>query len=488
MVRHDAGMRALVFLHRWLGVAFCLLFAMWFASGIVMHFVPFPAFTEADRLAGLAPLDLASVRHGPTEAIAVAHVDRVVRIRLVQRSDGPVYLVQDGSRTVALRASDLSAAGIASAERALSIAKDYAARRHWDAAAAAVVGLETYDQWTIPGEYDRDRPLYRIALRDPPGTELYVSSVTGAIVLATTRHERIWNYAGSVAHWLYLTALRSHPAAWDRLLWWLSLAALIGAGTGAVIGTLRLGSGGSTFASPYRGWQAVHHWFGLGCMVFVLTWIFSGWLSMDDGALFSTGGPSAAAAAAIAGAPDWSVLPGDEAQHLDPQTVEAEWFGFGARIYRRERTAFGAQRLALAGSPAATAPERAFLTDDAIDAVARRLARGCASAVTVASGDSYAPPPGVSGGRVYRLVCGDEWYDIDASNGMLLEKLDPSRRAYRWLFGGLHRLDFPVLAARPALRATLIVAFCAFGFVFSLTGVVIAWSRIASAFRPTERS
>ena len=36
-------MRILATLHRWWGVAFCLLFAMWFASGIVMHFVPFPA-------------------------------------------------------------------------------------------------------------------------------------------------------------------------------------------------------------------------------------------------------------------------------------------------------------------------------------------------------------------------------------------------------------------------------------------------------------
>ncbi len=39
--------RALATLHRWWGVAFCLLFAMWFARGIVMHFVPFPARSES---------------------------------------------------------------------------------------------------------------------------------------------------------------------------------------------------------------------------------------------------------------------------------------------------------------------------------------------------------------------------------------------------------------------------------------------------------
>ena len=46
-------MRAIVLLHRWLGIAFCLLFAMWFATGIVMHFVPFPSLTDACRWIGL---------------------------------------------------------------------------------------------------------------------------------------------------------------------------------------------------------------------------------------------------------------------------------------------------------------------------------------------------------------------------------------------------------------------------------------------------
>ncbi|MEA2948066.1 MAG: hypothetical protein QOI40_3396, partial [Alphaproteobacteria bacterium] len=33
-------MYLLTLVHRWLGVSCCLVFAMWFASGIVMHFVP----------------------------------------------------------------------------------------------------------------------------------------------------------------------------------------------------------------------------------------------------------------------------------------------------------------------------------------------------------------------------------------------------------------------------------------------------------------
>jgi hypothetical protein len=206
-------MRALILLHRWLGVAFCLLFAMWFASGIVMHFVPFPAFAEADRVAGLAPIDLARVEYGSGEALRSSGIEDAARIRLVQRSDGPVYVVPGSNRTAALRAADLSDAAVHSQPLALAIATDYAAHRQWEAAAAEIFGPTGYDQWTVPNGFDRYRPLYRVALNDGPGTELYVSAVAGEVVLDTTRHERAWNYVGSIAHWIYPTALRSHAAA-----------------------------------------------------------------------------------------------------------------------------------------------------------------------------------------------------------------------------------------------------------------------------------
>jgi hypothetical protein len=479
-------MRALILLHRWLGVAFCLLFTMWFASGIVMHFVPFPAFAETDRLAGLAPIGLSSVKHGPAEALASSGIADAARIRLIERSDGPVYVIPGATRMAAFHAADLSDAAVHSQHLALAIAVDYAAHRQWNSAGAEIFDPAPYDQWTVPGGFDRYRPLYRVALNDGPGTELYVSAITGEVVLDTARRQRTWNYAGSIAHWIYPTTLRSHPAAWGRLLWWLSLLALIGAALGAVVGTMHIGVRGSRLVSPYDGLQAWHHWLGLSCMLFVVTWIFSGWLSMDDGSLFSTGKPSSAEIAAVAGTPDWPALPRDEAQRLDPQTIEAEWFAFNGRIYRRERGARGSQRLVAAGPPAEAPPGRTFLQSSEIGAIADHLAPNCAPAFLVEGGDSYAPATILPDSPVFRLICGDNWFDIDATNGALLDKLDSSRRAYRWLYGALHTLDFPALTARPALRTILIVTLCGCGFVFSLTGTVIAWRRLASCFRSPE--
>jgi len=195
-------MQTLATLHRWWGIAFCLLFAMWFASGIVMHFVPYPARSEAAY---------------PTSI--------------------------DTSR--------------------------------------ASTEIIDYDQWTVAGNFDRDRPLKRIALHDAAGTEIYISVASGTVVLTTTRNQRTANYAGSIPHWLYATELRHDKRAWTALVWWLSLLATLGAVIGVIIGLLRLGN-----AKPYLGLYRLHHVTGLIFAPFLLTWIFSGFISMDDGTLF----------------------------------------------------------------------------------------------------------------------------------------------------------------------------------------------------------
>jgi PepSY-associated TM region len=481
-------MRALILLHRWLGVAFCLLFAMWFASGIVMHFVPFPKLTEAEHFAGLAPLDLAQVKFSPEKVVSTSGIGNATRVRLLQRSDGPVYLVPGPSATKALRAADLSDAAVRSAELALAIARDYASRRHFRGANAVGVGKITRDQWTVAEHFDRYRPLYRIALKDGRGTELYVASTTGQIVLETTRRERAWNYLGSIAHWIYPTVLRSHASIWSAALWGLSLAALIGASAGALVGLLRIGAEDSRLLSPYRGWQAWHHWLGLICMAFVLTWMFSGWLSMDDGLLFSTGEPSSRDAAIVTGAPDWNALSSNELAHVDAQSREVEWFAFGGQIYRRERIGPTDQRLArVLPEEDSVSSEQRYLTIAELDALAPHLAPACKPTARVDRDDDYAVAPRMPDAPEFRLRCGDIWFDIDGANGVLLQKLDHSRRVYRWVYRALHTLDFPVLTMHPKLRTALIVVLCGMGFAFSITGMVIAMRRLRLSFQSPER-
>ncbi|OKO84376.1 PepSY domain-containing protein [Bradyrhizobium sp. AS23.2] len=474
-------MGAIVLLHRWLGIAFCLLFAMWFASGIVMHFVPFPSLTEAERFAGLAPLDRTQVRIAVVEAVAASEIADATRVRLARRSDGPVYIVSGPSRARAVRASDGRDASVTSPDGALAIARDHARERGLDAARAAIVARSDYDQWSVPNGLDRHRPLFRVALGDAAGTEVYVSSLTGEVILDTTRSERGWNLAGSVLHWIYPTVLRSNWALWDRVVWTLSLLASIAALLGAVLGFVRIRRRGWLIGSPYRGWHALHHLIGLAATVFVLTWIFSGWLSMDHGRLFSRGQLSPAEASVTNAAPDWTAASSLDRQPISSSAREVEWFAFIGTIYRRDRVDLGRQTLIRAGD-ASRDGQTGVLSAREVQELTTRLATGCGAPSILANDDDYPAQSAVSGAPVYRSRCGDLWFDIDGADGNVLQRLDASRRAYRWSYSALHTLDFPVLMARPRLRDVLIVGLCALGLVFSVTGIAVGWRRLRSAF------
>jgi hypothetical protein len=470
-------MGAMVLLHRWLGIAFCLLFAMWFATGIVMHFVPFPSLTEAERFAGLAPVESTRVAIGPSDAVSASGLKEAERVRLIERSDGPVYIVSAPSRSRAIRASDGTDAAVKSPDLALAEAIGRAERRGLDASRASVAALADYDQWSVPNGFDRHRPLFRVALGDAAGSEVYVSSVTGEIVLDTTRRERWWNVAGSVLHWIYPTFLRSNWALWDRVVWTLSLLALIAAALGAVLGIARVRIGEGRAGSPYRGWHALHHVIGLMATAFVLTWIFSGWLSMDHGRLFSRGQLTRAEADVMSPSPNWSAVSSIEWRPLSPAAREVEWFAFNETFYRRDRIGVDRQVLLRAGN-AVSNDGGAFLSPREIQASSERLAIGCGVVSVLAAHDDYPATSAWPGAPVYRASCGDVWFDVDGASGSVLQRLNPSRRAYRWLYSALHTLDFPVLLEHPRIRDLLIVSLCSFGLLFSVTGIVIGWRRL----------
>ncbi len=467
-------MGAIVLLHRWLGIAFCLLFAMWFASGIVMHFVPFPSLTDAERFAGLSTVPRGAPIMPVADAVAASGVADATRVRLIQRSDGPVYVVSGPSRAQAVLAFDGADASVNAPDLALAIALDHARGRGLDAAHAAVIARADYDQWSVPNGFDRHRPLFRVALSDALGTQIYVSSRTGEVVLDTTRSERGWNWVGSVLHWIYPTVLRRNWALWDRVVWTLSLLASIAALLGAVLGIVRIKLRGGLAGSPYRGWHALHHIIGLVSTIFVLTWIFSGWLSMDHGRLFSRGELTPAEVGVMNVSPNWRAVPSAD---REPRAREIEWFAFNGNVYRRERVGLDKQVLVRPNGE-----EQSGLSVQEVGGLIVRFAASCSTPLALAGNDDYPAQSVIVGLPVYRVRCGDVWFDIDGADGTVLQRLDASRRAYRWAYSALHTLDFPVLMAHPRLRDALIVGLCLLGLVFSITGIVIGWRRLRLTF------
>jgi hypothetical protein len=213
-------------------------------------------------------------------------------------------------------------------------------------------------------------------------------------------------------------------------------------------------------------------------MPFLFTWLLSGWLSLDDGRLFSSGRPAAAETAALVGETMWGALGADEIHRVPTPLWEVSWFAFAGRIYRSERETAGPRHLFIADrNNQSVNPREASLRPDEVDAAARRLTQPCEPAFVVPPDDAYAPAAAMRR-PVFRIMCGGDWFHIDGYDGALLEKLDPSRRRHRWLYQGLHKLDFPPLKQYPTVRSTLIVILCTCGLIFSVTALVIAARRI----------
>ena len=114
-------------------------------------------------------------------------------------------------RSISIRA--LRVARSARTEQAAQVAATYA-RQASSPKTPERMALIDYDQWTVSGEFDSERPLYRFDWRDGIGTQVYVSSATGRAVQITTAGERVWNWLGSVPHWLYFAAPGATHGRW----------------------------------------------------------------------------------------------------------------------------------------------------------------------------------------------------------------------------------------------------------------------------------
>ena len=60
--------KLLVYTHRWLGIAGCVLFVAWFVSGVVMMYARMPGLANEERLARAPALDLSAVTISPADA------------------------------------------------------------------------------------------------------------------------------------------------------------------------------------------------------------------------------------------------------------------------------------------------------------------------------------------------------------------------------------------------------------------------------------
>jgi hypothetical protein len=471
--------RTLVLLHRYLGVATGALMLMWFASGIVMLYVPYPGLSGKDRMALLEPIAWRTCCRSPAAPIAG---DQPIERAEVESVAGTLVL----RLTLPGRSESLISLDAAEPEVPLDLL-------HSRATAAAVAGRlglaasepstqETIvrDQWTVSGEYNADRPLIRFGFRDPAHTQIYVSATNGRVVLHTTARQRFWNWLGAVPHWLYPTVLRSHPRVWSQVVIWTSLIGVFLTSVGLYLGVVQYRLRGRRVLSPYAGIWNWHHSLGLLFGIFALTWVASGLVSMNPWGFLDSGPeveptPEARSVtwdevrtslAQIARSP---AVPNVVNLVMAPFSGDLFWIATGPDGVKARLDAGGRVR---------------SMTPADLQAAAQHAAgsAGVASATLLQQEDAYYyghRQPAVL--PVLRVIVNDgdqtRLY-LDPLSGRLVEQFDRKERWQRWLFDGLHRLDFSVLLRASVTWRGLVVLLLTGGVALSATGTYLAMRRV----------
>lgn len=501
--------RWLYLVHRWLGVLLCAFFAMWFISGMVMMYVGYPKLTVAERLTHLPPLRSAPLALEPAQALRAAGIEGPLSdLRLAVASGGrAVYLalpLQEGgprqhrSATVIDAHSGAVLSGV-DAEYARASAQAFT---NGASSTPRYLGQAMEDAFTHSRALDAHRPLHRLALGDEAGTVVYVSGTTGEVVRDATRTERVWNYAGAWIHWLYPLRGGALNAYWADIVNWLSIAGIALTLSGTAVGLLRWRFSGrykTGARTPYRStMMRWHHVLGLAFAAVVLTWIFSGLMSMNPWKIFDSGA-TPPRLQAMHGGP--LTLPAEAAtvQALlaaaSPNTRELRWVRTAGHTLVQAHSPSAAPELL----DAATATPHRWAPGALAEAAARLLPAPVARTETLQAYDLHyydrAAHSMTGGGQkplpMLRVVFADPeatWVHIDPHTGTVLGRTDSHRRTSRWLFGMLHSWDWLPLLERRPLWDVLLIALSLGGTAISLSGVVIGWRRLGRKLRPEKQS
>jgi hypothetical protein len=482
-----------------MGVGGGLLVVTWFSSGIVMMYARMPALDPAERLARARDLAWSAVAVSPVEAARVAEVEdqALLGARLGMLGERPVYRFGPGSPVGAVFADTGEALAPFTPDAALetvaSLVPEHAATLRYDGR------LTEPDQWTLQSR--ASMPLHRIALGDEEGTSVYLSDRTGDLVMKTTASARRWAYAGAVLHWLYFTPFRTHSAVWAQTIIWLSIAGCALTLSGLLWGLMRYSRG-----SPYSGLLRWHHYSGLVFGLFTFTWMLSGGLSMDpwswhpgtaptraqrDGV---SGGPlraDALSAAHVRGAAD-ALASRSDAAAAGPGIKELGIVQLLGSPYFVGYATAGPPHLVSAlsreGRPFARFSDsemleaaRAAMPDQAVD-----------DATWLTAYDAYyygrsarfgaGPPLPVL--RVRYADPQDTWLYFDPTLGVIALKEERLTRLNRWLYRGLHSLDFPWLYGARPLWDVIVIVLSLGGLTLAATTLLPGWRRLARRMTP----
>ncbi len=524
MVRPSVAVkRSMIFIHRWLGVALSVLFMLWFVSGIFMMYWDYPGVGAADRISRSPVLDPAKIKISPEEAYAKATGGETPLeepssqrragnrggrggadgMRLNSFDGRPVYRFRAGRGEYIVYADTGEEQVIVDRPMMDRVAAAWTGQ---PVSSANVEENNEEDQWTVAGNFRDLRPMLKYSF--PNGEEVYISENNGEVVQYTTTASRLGAWVGAIPHWLYFTPLRKHQPEWSKFVIWSSGISTVASIIGIAVGIWMLSPAkkyrfaGQPTSIPYKGQKRWHTILGLAFGILTATWAFSGMLSM--GVIPNRGPANTAKGKGKGGPPAVSI----------PQALRGGRFqlsAFAAKLPSealRQLAGFPVKELeftTFAGDPVYIAtdgdrrsrivpmnaePMDEFDRDRIMNIVKLASPQGSIAELRVM--DEYDRYYLDRRGRrplpvIYaRTTEPDETrYYIDPKSGRVVQQYNSRGWINRWLYHGLHSLDFPWLYKYRPLWDIVVIALMLGCTALCVTSIVLTWRVLKRKFWPS---
>ena len=506
----------LILTHRYLGIALSVIFVSWFASGIAMLYGRgMPRLTPDLRLERIASIDTSAVRLSASEALERAELDGTDKVTLLTLMGRPAYRFGSADESTTVFADNGELLLDIGATHAQTIAAAFV--RLPENRLHHVGRLTEPDQWSLTL---RQGPMHKFTVDDEAGTQVYVSERNAEVTVLTTRGSRALAWVGVIPHFLYFAPLRLNQPLWRQIVLWTSGIGIALALLGIVLGIVqlkitrpfsfkRLGS-----YLPYSGWMRWHYVTGLVFGVFTLTFVFSGWLSMEPwgwatkagrfgGGLreaFTSNAGDLSAFPAL-NADSWqTIAAGKPIKEVEYVRIQDEPFflvrrdpdaGAGTEIRGHEpyyairardaaQTVVNARTLQL--------HESDFSSDSLLARVKQAVPdTTVVNAEMLTTYDSYYySRDGLATLPVLRVKLDDPdstWLYIDPRMSQLVGRVHRLDRAERWLYNGLHSLDFSFWYYKRPLWDVGMILLSLGGLTTSAIGLCLGMKRVVRGLR-----
>lgn len=459
-------------IHHYLGTFFFSMFLIWFLSGFVMMYKSFPFLSEKDRIGGNEIIKQTEDGLSHPAVVFAEHKhesSNSLRVNSVLGEHVYHLITEDG--TFLSRFAQSGETIKINEQLAIQIARKFTGI----ASDAEVSILDEVDQWIPRPKYARHLPVYKVRFADDVGTFAHISSKTGEVISNTSRSDRFWAWLGAIPHWIYFKEIRMHSYLWSQLCIWLSAFGFIMSLSGIITGIVRFKKKPKAKFKRFKNkWYNFHYYTGLAFGLFVCTWIFSGFMSMspfnwsydftlsEQESLIWEGGANSLENITNK---EWASFQ----QSIQSNTIkEAHFSTFSGKLFSAQFAADTTKSICLSNpiyQPSETDLSKQInLFDTADSIVSIELLKEYDNYYYDRHNNKKLP--------IFKAATNDQIaYYVDPSNGKVLLRSDRTNRLERWLYHGLHSLDFRFLTNNRPLWDIIMIILLLGGTAICVTAV-----------------